>query len=203
MSDDVLKEQVQRLIDRQEIWDVIQQFARAVDRLDRELYETTYHPGAIDDHGVFIGGRDEFYDWMEPVLREQRHSTQHFMGNHVVEIDGDTAHAETYFINSSMTKQGKPFTMVGGRYVDRLVRENGRWVIFKRVLLTDWQLPLAADAFEKTDPSAAFAHFPPREQALARSSEKSRRDREDLSYQRPLTIAPARLEISRKAPAQA
>ncbi|MEU1548361.1 nuclear transport factor 2 family protein [Nocardia sp. NPDC005745] len=198
MSDNALKEQVQRLIDRQEIHDVIIAFARSVDRLDRDLYETTYHRDALDDHGVFVGGRADFYDWMEPVLREQRHSTQHFMGNHTVEIDGDTAHAETYFITSSMTKQGKPFSMVGGRYIDQLVREDGRWSVLKRVLLTDWQLPLAADAFEQPDP-AALGHFPPREQAMARARELSRRDRQDISYQRPLTISPARLEISRKA----
>lgn len=203
MSDDALRKQVQHLIDRQEIHDVILGFARAVDRLDRDLYEATYHPDIVDDHGMFVGGREAFYDWMEPMLREQRHSTQHFMGNHTVEIDGDTAHAETYFINSSMTKQGKPFTMVGGRLIDQLVREDGRWSIIKRVLLTDWQLPLAAGAFEQPDPAASLNHLPPEAQEIARTREQSRRDREDVSYQRPLTISTARLEISRKSTAQA
>jgi hypothetical protein len=203
MSNDELLEKVQRLVDRQEIHDVILNFARAVDRLDRDLYEATYHAEAIDDHGVFVGGRDEFYEWMEPMLREHRLSTQHLMGNHTVEIDGDTAHAETYFITSSMTKQGKPFSMVGGRFIDQLVRDEGRWSILKRILLTDWQLPLAAEAFERPDPDAVFNHYPPREQAMARTRELSHRNRQDASYRRPLTISAARIEISRVGSTQA
>lgn len=191
---DSLQEQVQHLIDRQQIHDAIIDFARAADRLDRELYESACHPDVVLDYGFFLGGREEFYDWMEKMLIEQRHSTQHLLGNHAVEIDSDTAHAETYFLNSSVIKQGKPFGMTGGRYIDQLARHEGGWAIIKRVALTDWQLPLAADAFEKSVPSVIDS-LPPRERALVRTKELSRRDRNDLSYQRPLTISPARLDI--------
>ena len=192
---DALQEQVRRLIDRQQIQDVINDFARAADRLDRDLYESACHPDIVFDYGLFLGGREEFYEWMHTMLVGQRHSTQHLMGNQTVDIHENTAHAETYFVNSSVIKNGKPFSMAGGRYIDQLTRHTGGWAIIKRVALIDWQLPLATDAFETPVPPAAPDHLPPREQALARTREQGRRDREDLSYQRPLMISPFRLDV--------
>lgn len=197
MSVDQLTERVQGLLDRQEILDVVTRFARAADRLDRDLYLSTYHPDAEDDHAVFVGGREEFYDWMETTLREQRHSTHHFLGNHAVEIEDTVAHAETYFIASSLTRGRKPFSMVGGRYIDQLVKENGRWMILKRLVLTDWQLPVAEQPEESA--TASLEHFPPRERAVAESRELPHRDRADASYQRPLEISKERLAAYRSA----
>ncbi|WP_083739276.1 nuclear transport factor 2 family protein [Mycobacterium sp. MS1601] len=159
MSDSLQKE-IRRFSDRQQIYDTINSFARGADRLDRELYESACHPDVVLDYGFFLGGRDEFYEWMQKMLIEQRHSTQHLLANHNVDIDGDIAHVETYFINSSVNKQGKPFGMTGGRYIDQLIRHNGGWAITKRVVLTDWQLPLAGDAFEQAVPRTSTACRP-------------------------------------------
>jgi hypothetical protein len=56
-------EAIQNLIDRQAIRDCLTRYCRGVDRLDRELVLSTYHPDAIDDHGAFVGTREEFVDW--------------------------------------------------------------------------------------------------------------------------------------------
>ena len=56
------KDQLQYLLDRQAIADVLVTYSRAIDRLDRDLLISVYHPDAIDDHGVFIGTREEFAD---------------------------------------------------------------------------------------------------------------------------------------------
>ncbi|MGY4099373.1 nuclear transport factor 2 family protein [Nocardia sp. R16R-3T] len=194
MVRDELLGRLQRLLDKQEILEVVTRFARAADRLDRELFLSTYHRDAEDDHAVFVGGRDEFYEWMETTLREQRHSTHHFIGNHSVEIDNAVAHAETYFIASSLTKTGSQFSMVGGRYVDQLVKEDDHWTIRKRLVLTDWQLPVSTPAEYSEHVTASLDHFPARERAVAESRELPRRDRLDPSYQRPLTISTERLD---------
>ncbi|MGQ4601312.1 nuclear transport factor 2 family protein [Nocardia sp. R6R-6] len=192
-ADEKMVRQLQRLLDKQEILEVVTRFARAADRLDRDLFLSTYHPDAEDDHAVFVGGREEFYEWMESTLREQRHSTHHFIGNHSVEIDGAEAHAETYFIASSMTKIGKPFSMVGGRYIDHLVKEDETWTIRRRLVLTDWQLPVSNPPEGAEQQPAPLDHFPARERALAESRELPSRDRLDPSYRRPLTISAQRL----------
>ena len=54
---------VRALQDRQEIHNCIIRYSRGVDRLDRELLLSVYHPDAIDDHGMFVGGPEEFADW--------------------------------------------------------------------------------------------------------------------------------------------
>jgi hypothetical protein len=54
---------LRKLSDRQEILDCIHRYCRAIDRFDRELLISVYHPDAIDDHGLFVGGPKEFADW--------------------------------------------------------------------------------------------------------------------------------------------
>ena len=55
---------VQYLADRMAIHDCLVRYARAVDRLDRELLLSVYHADAIEDHGVFVGSPEGFADWV-------------------------------------------------------------------------------------------------------------------------------------------
>ena len=49
--------------DRQEIYDCIMRYCRGIDRLDREVLLSAYHPDAIDDHGsTYVGGVEGFAD---------------------------------------------------------------------------------------------------------------------------------------------
>jgi hypothetical protein len=61
---DDLERTVGELKDRQDILDCLMRYSRGVDRLDRELLRSAYHPDAVDDHGMFAGGRDAFVDWV-------------------------------------------------------------------------------------------------------------------------------------------
>ena len=127
------------LLDRSEIFDCIQRYARGMDRLDRELVRSAYHDDAIDDHVAFVGPVDDFIDWAFAYHASQvRH--QHYVTNHTVELDGDTAHAETYylFVGRYADRQ-TPLTLAGGRYVDRLERRDGLWAIAKRVCTAEWR----------------------------------------------------------------
>ncbi|MDT5350727.1 MAG: hypothetical protein QOH91_4014 [Mycobacterium sp.] len=53
--DDELRDQVQRLTDRAEIYDRMRRYARGIDRQDRALLRFAYHDGAVDDHVGFVG----------------------------------------------------------------------------------------------------------------------------------------------------
>ena len=53
---------LETLIAKQEITDVVYRYARGIDRLDFELVKSCYHPDAYDDHGAFKGSVDEFVE---------------------------------------------------------------------------------------------------------------------------------------------
>ena len=54
---------------------------------DADLLRSAYLPGAVDDHGVFVGDAAEF---CERVLESHRRydATMHCVLNHLVELDG-------------------------------------------------------------------------------------------------------------------
>lgn len=179
MTQDELATEVRRLRDRQDILDCITSACRGMDRMDRDLIVSAYHPDAIDDHGLFVGGREAFADWVLGICRTAIQASAHTIANHTCEIAGDVAHAETYVITASM-----PMKMSGGRYIDRLERRDGRWAIAARKVVLDWWLPTDGGASGIT-PDQINQAGPPA------------RDRTDPSYQRPLTIAPDRLALAK------
>ena len=48
--DAAMEKKLRELIDRQEIWQVLQNYGRGLDRFDRELLRSCYFDDAIDDH---------------------------------------------------------------------------------------------------------------------------------------------------------
>ena len=57
-----------------------------------------------------------------------------------VDIDGDEAHAESYFLSVICPEQSDQKLMVAaGRYIDRLERRDGEWKIATRVVVLEWQ----------------------------------------------------------------
>ncbi len=157
------------LVAQQEIRDVLARYTRGVDRMDRELVLSCYHPGAHDDHGAFQGSAEEFADWVQEVL-SYFDTTMHFLGQQLVEVAGDRAHSETYCVayhrrDARDDEPGSDLWM-GLRYVDRFERRDGEWRIADRRCVFDWS---------RNDPIAAEWEMPP--EAL-----RGRRDRNDQVY---------------------
>ncbi|MCW2495194.1 nuclear transport factor 2 family protein [Jatrophihabitans sp.] len=123
--------------DRQAIHEVVLRYCRGIDRLDMDLVRSTYHPDGIDHHTGFDGGIDDFLTWVEPGLRRLG-GTMHLLANHLVDLDGDQAVAETYgqAVHWSEHRQGN-FT-TGFRYVDHLTRRDGRWAVSERWAVREW-----------------------------------------------------------------
>lgn len=142
MTPQELEAAVLELQDRQAIHDVLMTYSRAVDRLDRDLLLTIYHEDAVDDHGVFVGSHVKFADWVVAMHTATHLSHQHCQFNTTVDLDGDVAHTETYYMFVGLNRQGPPLAMSGGRYLDRLEKRQGRWAIALRVCVRDWA-PLA------------------------------------------------------------
>jgi ketosteroid isomerase-like protein len=188
-----LERTVVELADRQAIHDCLMTYSRAVDRLDRELLISVYHPDAVDDHGVFVGGPEEFADWAIAMHTATHLSHQHCVLNYTCELDGDVAHTETYYMFVGMNRAGEPLAMSGGRYVDRLEKRDGRWAIATRVCVRDWaplaEIPESLDAASMT----VVKGLDDRTKQLMRAGAQPRRDRDDISYERPLGVDPARV----------
>jgi len=135
---------LQELIDRAEIHDVLMRYCRGIDRRDFELIRSSFHTDAVADFpaDVYQGNIDGFIKFAKQELaRFER--TNHFLGNVLIELDGDVAHTETYLIASHKStpahKWGGAFVTLWARYVDRFERRDGVWRIAKRKLVLDWQ----------------------------------------------------------------
>ena len=106
-------------------------YCRGVDRMDRGLVRSCYHADATEEHGSFSGTIDGYLDWVWRVLSRYER-TQHFVGNLLIELRGDRAHAETYGIAFHEGDAADPTKnlAVGFRYLDRFERrDDGGWRI--------------------------------------------------------------------------
>lgn len=132
---------IQQLLDKQEILEVIYRRARAADRKDVELARSCYHDGATEDHGGFVGPVDDYLRW-SPISAggDPRNVMWHFVSNTLIELDGDTARVESLVhAVETVTRDGEEIDCsVGGRYLDRFERRDGRWAIAHRQLVFDW-----------------------------------------------------------------
>lgn len=125
------------LLDRQDIMDCLTRFSRGMDRFDREAFLSAFHPDATIAAGPFVGGPADLYDWASGLHEQGQIATQHNLLNHSCEINGDTAHTETYYLFVARNRD-ESLWAAGGRYVDRLERRAGEWKIAVRCNAIEW-----------------------------------------------------------------
>jgi ketosteroid isomerase-like protein len=138
--DDQFRSALQGLLDKQEIHEILMRYCRAIDRCDEELLRSVYHPDAVDNHGSQNGRASEFVPWAIKAL-ERDELTTHFIANELIEVRGDLAYGESYFIGVHRRKQKDGTTVdltFAGRYVDRFERRQGVWKIAHRQVVNDW-----------------------------------------------------------------
>ena len=177
MSATVTPEKLARLdelLERQDILDCLVRFSRGMDRFDRELFLSAFHADAVIDAGEFVGGPADLYDWASAMHEQGQTATQHDLLNHTCDIDGDTAHTETYYIFVGRNRDETNW-IAGGRYIDRLEKRDGAWRIVQRSNAIEWSGMLPTMPLPFAD--VADLHL---NGTLSRS-------RDDLSYRRPLT----------------
>lgn len=180
--DKALEARLLELLDKQEISECLTRYARAMDRLDEELLLSCYHPDGLDHHpdssegkGAFCGTAPEFWkNFGDRHRRLNLDGHHHALSNITIEITGDTAHTETYYIFDGLNQDGS-LHMYGGRYIDRLEKRDGHWKIAARACINEWMAELNRIKIE--DPKT-----------LAEIAEPgvSTRDKTDRSYERPL-----------------
>ncbi|ABW12342.1 hypothetical protein Franean1_2921 [Parafrankia sp. EAN1pec] len=161
-----------RWIDRLEIRDVIERSMRYTDDQAGDLLAELFDDdGVLQLAGTVFSGRESIRkmfpaaprpSWTEPgqLLRQPR--AAHRASNPVIDIDGDTATAETDLLVLARDETGRPRITLIARYRDRLRRlHRHQWVITNRTGVS-----IARPGEEDTDAEWA--------RALERMPEKTR-----------------------------
>lgn len=169
-----LRARLQALEDREAIRDCVTRVSRGLDRHDRDIVRSAFHDDAVINISDFVGRLSEFLEWSRAGHEALYGGHTHNITCHSVEIDGDTAHAESYVVMVLRHKDGTTVTVAGGRYIDRLERRAGEWRIALRRLAPDWRF--TADGSVWTPGRAGIPY--------------GTWDRDDISYQRPLALPP-------------
>src|SRR5579864_7670008 len=130
MTDEKLMRRLREVADGDEIRQALMRYCRGVDRGDEDLINSAFHPGAIDDHGQPRPATE----LARGVAQNFHSQLMHFTGNVLIELDGDSASVESYFISFSPFEEGATtYTRSrAGRYLDRFERRNGEWKIVHR-----------------------------------------------------------------------
>lgn len=169
-----LIDDVQYLKDRQAILDVVMRQARGHDRHDVELMNSCFWDDGVDEHGQFVTPGPEYGEWANSVHSAGFFVHQHNITTHTCEIDGDTAHSESYVIGAFLPRQSAgqaKFTT--GRYIDRFERRHGEWRIAVRRTVIEVEME-------------GESKWP--EHDISKTFPRGGWDTGDLSYERPLEL---------------
>lgn len=152
---------------RRAIKDCITQSVRGLDRADRELTLAQFTSDARVDDGAFRGSAEQYANQLLTRFGTEDLALTHNVSSHGVEIRGGVAVAETYVTLMRFSKDGASGWVGGLRLLDRLEGRDGRWQIASRQVIADYEFSADGSAVN-TDTQYL----------------RSRRDREDISYDR-------------------
>lgn len=176
-----MNQDLQSLLDRQAISDVIYRYCRGLDRMDKSLSLSCWHPGGTDDHApLYSGTAAGFIEWLWPVHAAME-ATRHFVSNITIELEGDRAATESYwYVHLRIPHNDKTYDLVGeGRYLDAFEKIDDTWAIRHRTSVGDMTrvTELTLDISSIEDPPLIIPNNPESVPA------KSARDQTDFSYE--------------------
>lgn len=123
-----------------EIQQVLFRYCRGVDRGDEEMISSVYHDEAIDEHGSWIGKGRDFAMYLVPAMNSVPLIGQHHITNSLIELDGDIANVESYFMAFHPEKDDAEqprHAFIAGRYMDRFEKRESKWLIQHRQVILD------------------------------------------------------------------
>lgn len=132
---------LQELWDHHEIRQLLATYCHGCDRSDLVEMSSVYCDESWDDHG---NNKCDGKAYAKLSIEEGAATTNvvsHQLGQSLIRIHGDTAGCETYFIATVIYPTpggGESINQMGGRFVDKLVREKGRWKVKRRTVVREW-----------------------------------------------------------------
>lgn len=129
--------------DRLDVMDLVARYAECVDSGDAAGYAALFTPDGVVEHSAgSVRGRAEVQAWVEGLVRENRvgkaSRLKHIMGLPVIRGDGDRATARTYVTIPRHMDSGEIVIRLAGTYFDDCVKQDGAWLIAKRVIDLDF-----------------------------------------------------------------
>ncbi len=132
---------LQTLADERDIVGVITRYCRALDTKDWALLDDVFVADATGDLAspATLVGIEAIRARVRAAL-EHLDGSQHLVGNHEVDVDGDHATHRCYLQAQHVrhAATGGANYLVGGQYDDRLVRTAAGWRIAHRTLTVSW-----------------------------------------------------------------
>jgi SnoaL-like domain len=171
MTETALTPELQVLLDKQAIYDAMMRYCRGVDRCDEDLMRSIFH----GDARAFDTSAWEFVKHFVPDNRAATTFTVHAIANMTIEVEGDRAFSEAYFITYAGRDEGgrEVVDAFCGRYVDRWERRGGNWGVTLRQVAQEWSRGNAFGTEVFPVPSSEDGTF-----------RKPVRGHDDISYQR-------------------
>lgn len=143
--------QLQEMLDHYQIRKTLSEYCHGCDRCDEETMRGVYFGNdSWDDHGAIQANGPDFTRLMTGMVASSTNTLSHLLGQSRIRVDGDTAAAETYFlaVATSAGENGVEMcNQLGGRFVDKLQKSDGRWLIKHRTVVRDWaiSMPIESD----------------------------------------------------------
>lgn len=140
MDEQARQQQIDALLDRQAITELVHAYCNAADRHDHAKMRALYHEDATDDHGSFFKGLAmEFIDRL-PEIQAPMEILHHNVTTVNIRLDGDRAEGEIYILafHKVKTPDGPFDLLIGGRYFDKYEKRQGVWKFSHRAVVADW-----------------------------------------------------------------
>jgi hypothetical protein len=167
--------EVEILLEKQAITEMLYRYCRAMDRIDREATLAIWHPDGTCNYSSTAGVPDmPFRDYLTGSTKSRQGFANHShqIANILIELNGTHAVSEAYFTASLQTVPADGTVtehLWRGRYLDRWSKRAGNWAIDHRKVVFDSYtpydfpadrlngIPTALSRRDADDPS--YAHF--------------------------------------------
>lgn len=135
-------DKLEELIAREEIRDLIHRYSHAIDRRDWAALDAIFWPDGRTEYGLYDDRAGGFTPVVQQVYAETGiHITQHFLGNCILRVTGDSACGETYVQALHQVPDGTGGfydLLMASRYLDTFEKRDGEWRILHRKVAFDW-----------------------------------------------------------------
>lgn len=137
--------QIDTLLSRAGIEEVLYDYARGNDHGDEALIRSCFWPESQHKHGRFEGASSDFVGFAMKVGNTLKYS-KHHISNVSIRIVGDRAFSECYYHahhrRPDKAGTGEEDQWFEGRYIDLWERRGGTWKIIFRRGTTDFNSPV-------------------------------------------------------------
>jgi hypothetical protein len=131
----VMTDELDTMLAKQAITEVLYRYCHAVDRIDPDLGAMIWHEDGLAHYeGIFDGTGAEFIDFVF-ALHRGCDATSHQLTNVLIEVEGERATSESY-VTACIRAFGVD-VVIRGRYVDIWSRRAGAWRIDERRYTND------------------------------------------------------------------